>query len=210
METSQKEHWNEIYAKKANTELGWYEAKSSPSIELIEGCSLPKESRIVDIGSGTSILISNLLALGYQNIHAVDISNVALQKARTLLGGEEESARVNWIVDDITNPSAVLELDNVALWHDRAVFHFLTDENDQKIYRSTIEKMLMPSGFLVMATFALSGAEKCSGLSVQRYSVKSLKDFFGDGFKLIESLEHIYEMPSGDLRPFTYVCFQKG
>ncbi|MBT3188484.1 MAG: class I SAM-dependent methyltransferase [Anaerolineae bacterium] len=208
MAISKKEHWDKIYTDGSATQLGWYEPKSFPSSALIERCAVPKHSPIVDLGSGRSTLISHLIESNYQNVYAVDISNVALKKAKEFLG-QEQATQVNWIVDDITNPDAVLGLQNVALWHDRAVFHFLTDEDDRQKYRSVLKELLMLDGFLVMATFALDGASKCSGLPVQRYSAESLSDFLGDRFKLVESLEYSYQMPSGNFRPFVYTRFQK-
>ena len=162
----------------------------------------------MDVGSGASALIANLLELGYQNLYAVDISDVALEKAKALLD-QEQSARVHWVVDDITDPSDVLQIQNVKVWHDRAVFHFLTEEPHRQIYHSLLQKLLMPGGFVIMAAFAPSGATMCSGLPVQRYSAESLSAILGSGFKLMESLDHTYQMPSGDLRPYVYTRFQK-
>jgi len=203
-----QDHWNKIYTHTPMTQLGWYESRSLPSLQLIEDCAISKDSPIADVGSGMSSLIPNLLELGYQNLIAIDISDVAIGKAKTLLS-KEQAAQVHWMVDDITNPSAVLRLQNIAVWHDRAVFHFLTEERDQQTYRSAAQKAIMPGGFLVIATFALEGAARCSGLPVQRYRADSLGEFFGDEFKLLESLDFTYKMPSGDVRPYVYARFQK-
>jgi len=203
-----KEHWNKKYTNDPVTQLGWYESKSFPSIQLIEQCEIPKHFPIADIGSGVSILISNLLELGYHNLYAVDISDVALEKAKTLLN-KEQTSQVHWVVDDITNPSSILQLENVAVWHDRAVFHFLIEEQHRQTYHSLLQKIVMPGGFVIMATFATGGATKCSDLPVQGYSVESLSEFLGDEFRLVESLDYTYQMPSGDLRPYVYTRFQK-
>jgi len=208
MTTLLKDHWNKKYTDTPITQLGWYESKSIPSVQLIEDCAVPKHSPIVDVGSGTSTLVANLLELGYQNLFAIDISDVALEKAKTLLN-KEQATQVHWMVDDITNPSSVLQLQNIAVWHDRAVFHFLTEEQNRQTYRSLVQKVVMPGGFIVIATFALEGAIHCSGLPVQRYSVDGLCEFFGDEFKLVESLDFTYKMPSGDVRPYVYARFQK-
>jgi len=202
-----KEHWNKKYTNDPTAQLGWYESRSFPSIQLIENCKMPKHSPILDVVSGVSILISNLLELGYHNLYAVDISDVALEKAKTLLN-KEQASEVHWVVDDITDPSAMLKLENVAVWHDRAVFHFLTEEQHRQMYHSLLQKIVMPGGFVIMATFAAGGATKCSGLPVQRYSVESLREFLGDGFRLVESLDYTYQMPSGDFRPYVYTRFQ--
>jgi SAM-dependent methyltransferase len=208
MTSSSKEHWNKVYTNNPITQLGWYEAQSFPSVKLIERCAVPKHYPIIDIGSGTSTLISDLLELGYQNLYPIDISDVALEKAKAVLG-KERAAKVHWIVDDITNPSSVLQLQNAAVWHDRAVFHFLTEEQHRQTYHSLLQKIVMPGGFVIMATFAMDGATKCSGLPVQRYSAESLSEFFGDEFRLVESSNYTYQMPSGELRPYVYTRFQK-
>jgi SAM-dependent methyltransferase len=207
MTTLSKNHWNKKYTDTPITQLGWYEPQSIPSIQLIENCAVSKHSPIADVGSGTSTLIANLLDLGYQNLFAIDISDIALEKAKTQLN-KEQANHVHWIVDDITNPSSVLQLQNVAVWHDRAVFHFLTKAKDRQTYRSLVQKTIMPQGFLIIATFALEGATHCSGLPVQRYSIDGLGEFFRDQFELIESLDYIYKMPSGDVRPYVYARFQ--
>lgn len=208
MTFSLKEHWNQKYADTPISQLGWYEPKSIPSLNLIERCGIPHASPIIDIGSGASMLIPDLLALGYHNISAVDISDVALQKARALLD-TKTAARVNWMVDDITHPSARLQKQKAAIWHDRAVFHFLTTEQYRRSYFSTLQQVLELRGFVIIAAFGLNGVAMCSGLPVQRYDVQGVCEFLGKGFTLIESIDYTYQMPSGDLRPFIYVLLQK-
>jgi SAM-dependent methyltransferase len=208
MTISLKDHWNRKYSDTPITQLGWYESRSTPSLQFIENCGIPKDSNILDVGSGASTLIANLLDLGYHNLYAVDISDVALEKAKTLLA-KELAAQVHWIVDDITHPVHVLKLQNVRVWHDRAVLHFLVEEQPRQTYHSLLQEIVAPGGFVIMAAFALDGATRCSGLPVQRYSKKSIQEFLGDRFKLLESLNYIYEMPSGDLRPYVYTRFQK-
>ena len=208
MASSSKDHWNRVYTNNPIPELGWYETRPAPSIQLIERCAIPKHFPIADIGSGATTLISELLGLGYQNLIAIDISDIALEKARTQLE-KEGAAQVHWMVDDIINPSAVLQLENIAIWHDRAVFHFLIEEHHRQAYHSVLEKVVMPGGFIIMATFAMDGAPKCSGLPVQRYSVEGLCEFIGDGFRLVEDFDYTYRMPSGDLRPYIYTRFQR-
>jgi SAM-dependent methyltransferase len=202
-----KKHWNKIYPNNPITPLGWYEAEPSPSLQLIEHCEIAKDHIILDVGSGASTLIPCLLELGYRNLYAVDISDVALEKARSILG--ERAAKVHWVVDDITNPSTLTQLQDIAIWHDRAVFHFLTEEHQRQSYLSLLQKVVMPGGYVIIATFSLDAADKCSGLPVQRYNVESLCNYFGVGFELLESMDYTYQMPWGDLRPFIYVRFQK-
>ena len=206
--TSLKDHWNKKYASTPITQLGWYESISEPSLQLIANCAASKDSVIVDIGSGISVLIANLIDIGYENLYAVDISDVALEKAKTLLS-QKQAAQVHWVVDDITHPAAVLQIHNVKVWHDRAVFHFLTEEQDRQTYKTILQETVMSGGFVIMSAFALNGATMCSGLPVQRHSVESLLEFLGDEFTLVESLDYTYHMPSGDLRPYVYTRFQK-
>jgi SAM-dependent methyltransferase len=208
MTFSSKDHWNKKYTDTPVAQLGWYESKSVPSIRLIENCRVSKDSSIPDVGSGVSTLVANLLDLGYLNLYVLDISNVALEKAQALLT-EEQTSLVHGIVDDITNPSDVLQLQNIKVWHDRAVFHFLAEEQHRQTYHSLLQEIVSPGGFVIMTAFALDGATRCSGLPVQRYSEKSIQEFLGDEFKLLESLKNMYQMPSGDLRPYVYTRFQK-
>jgi SAM-dependent methyltransferase len=208
MTSSLKDHWNKKYTNTPITQLGWYESKPQPSLQLVENCAVLKDTVVVDIGSGVSTLIANLLELGYKNLYAVDISDIALEKAKALLN-QEQAALVHWIVDDITNPATALQLQNVNVWHDRAVFHFLTEDQHRQTYHSLLQKVIMPGGFVIVAAFAMNGATMCSGLPVQRHNAESLSEFLGDGFKLIESADYTYHMPSGDLRPYVYTRFQK-
>ena len=146
--------------------------------------------------------------MGFQKIYALDISDIALNKVKALLN-KVRASQVHWMVEDITTPSSMLQLENIAIWHDRAVFHFLAEEDQRQIYHSVLNKIVMPGGFIIMAAFSMDGAVKCSGLPVQRYSVERLCEFFGDDFMLIENLEHTYQMPSGSFRPYVYVRFQR-
>ena len=159
------------------------------------------------MGSGATTLVDCLLARQYQNITAVDISEKALSQLQARLG-EKKASQVRWIVDDITQPTVVSDLKDIAIWHDRAMLHFLTDTGGQQAYLSTLKKVLRTGGYVIIAAFALDGAEKCSGLNVRRSDAYSLAAFLGDAFSLIESLDYVYRMPSGDLRPYVYVRFQ--
>lgn len=207
MASKDKGHWNRIYAQIPIDQLSWYEEEPTPSLQLVEKCGIYKSDLIVDIGSGASTLIPRLLALGYRNIYAVDISDVAIGKARDVLG--EKSREIHWMVDDVTHPKELLELREVSLWHDRAVFHFLTEEQQRLQYLSTVKRLVKTGGFVIIATFALDAPDKCSGLPVQRYSVENLVDTIGEGFELAESLNYTYTMPSGYLRPYIYAVLRK-
>ena len=202
----QKEHWNKTYSSNPISQLGWYEPQPGPSLQLIERCAIDKKNdALLDVGSGATTLLGALLEQGYQRIHALDISEVALEKARKELG-EERSAYIQWIVDDITQPG---QLPEIALWHDRAVFHFLTEEAQRQGYLSALVGALRPGGYLVIATFAIGSATKCSGLDVQPYDKNTLEQFFGAHFTILDCIDYTYQMPSGDLRPYVYALFQR-
>lgn len=206
MASATKEHWNNVYSSKPVSQLGWHESQPGPSLQLIEKCSInKKKDALLDVGSGATTLLCELLAQGYHRIHALDISEVALEKAKDELG-EEKSTQIQWLVDDFTQ---LEQLPGVALWHDRAVFHFSTEETQRQGYLSALLGALRPGGYLVIATFAIGGATKCSGLDVRPYDQNSLVEFFGDHFVLLDCMDYTYQMPSGDLRPYVYGLFQR-
>jgi SAM-dependent methyltransferase len=208
MNKSMKEHWNNIYSSKPTTQLGWYEADPSPSLELLERCALDKNAPILDVGAGATMFVDCAIDRGYQKIIAVDISKIALIKLQTRLGSEK-AARVRWVNDDITSPSSILELSGVAVWHDRAMLHFLIKEEQRATYVSALQRVLRPGGYAIISAFAVGGATKCSGLDVKNYDDKSLEALLGDEFELLESLAYTYKQPSGGLRPFVYTRFRK-
>jgi SAM-dependent methyltransferase len=209
MSKSMKAHWDTVYSSKPITQLGWYEPQPTPSLQLIERCVIDKQvDAVLDIGTGTTTLINALLEQRYQRIYALDISEIALKKARAELG-EKKASLVQWIVDDITNPSKLFDLSEIALWHDRAVFHFFTDDQQRQNYLSTLLRVLRPGGYVIIAAFAIGGASKCSGLEVRNYDKDSLIRFLGSNFKFIESMDYTYQMPSGDLRPYVYTLFHR-
>lgn len=206
--TNFKDHWNKVYSKNEITKLGWYEEDPQPSLDLIRICNLKKDAAILDVGSGVSTLIKNLLLNSYSNIIATDISEVALNRATKLLE-VEDAAKAKWIVDDITNPKNLLNLRSIDLWHDRTVLHFLVNKTHQKKYLKTLKALVPKGGFVIIAVFSLVGAKKCSGLDVKNYDHKMIAEFLGNDFKLLKHLPHLYQMPSGDLRPYIYTLFQR-
>ena len=203
---SPTDHWNKVYSSKPVSQLGWHEPQPGPSLQLIEHCPIDKQNDVLlDVGSGATTLLHALLEQGYQCIHALDISEMALEKAKAELG-DEKSEHIQWLVEDVTQPK---QLPEVSLWHDRAVFHFLTEETLRQGYVSALLSALRSGGYLVIATFAIGGATKCSGLDVQSYDQNSLVQFFGNHFELLDCMDYTYEMPSGDLRPYVYGLFQR-
>jgi len=203
-----KAHWDKVYSSRPITQLGWYELLPTPSLTLIERCALDKKDAILDVGTGATTLLHALLEQGYQNIVALDISEIALGIARTEMGSKY-ATYIHWIVDDITNPTRISELPEIALWHDRAVFHFFTDDQQRQNYYSALLRVLRPGGYVIIATFAIGGATKCSGLNVRNYDKEALIQFLGPDFRIVDSMDYLYQMPSGDLRPYVYTLFQR-
>ena len=203
-----KNHWNKIYSQSELDNLGWYEESPEPSLELIKKCNLNKDAVILDVGSGTTTLIEKLLWDSYTNIVATDISEVALIKARENLH-TEEAELVEWIVDDITNPKYLTEIEPVDLWHDRTVLHFLTKENQRNGYLSTLKRLVKVGGYVIIAVFSLEGAKKCSGLDVENYDHMMISQLVGNEFELQEHFHHLYTHPSGSEKQYVYTLFNR-
>lgn len=207
MNTSIKEHWDEIYDALDPDELTWYEEIPAPSIKLLSKCNINKDEPILDVGAGASTFIDYLVDQGFKNIIAADISEIALNKLKERLGKEKASA-VKWIVDDITRPIHIQNLRDVAVWHDRAVLHFLLEEHQRQMYLSTMKNVIKKGGYVIIAAFSLKGAKKCSGLDVKNYDQDMLAEFLGEDFRLLEYFDYTYYMPSGKPRPYIYALFQ--
>ncbi len=203
-----KNHWDNVYSKSELNKLGWYEENPESSLDLIKNSTLSKNAAILDVGSGTSTLIQNLISESYSNLIATDISEVALDRAKKLLD-PNEAQNVRWIADDITNPKNINQLDSIDLWHDRTVLHFLIEEDQQRAYLETLKKVVRKGGFVIIAVFSLEGAKKCSGLDVKNYDHKMIEEYLGEDFKLLNHFPYLYQMPSGDLRPYVYTLFKR-
>lgn len=203
-----KEHWEHVYQKSSVDKLGWYEARSEPSLKLIERCKLEKDAAILNVGAGATTLVDELLEIGFQNIIANDISSSALEELQSRLG-PEQSNMVRWIVDDLTDPDELLTLEQIDLWHDRAVLHFFQDNGSQDKYFNLLRKLVSPGGYVIIAAFNLNGALKCSGLPVFRYDAAMLQEKLGKEFQLKEAFDFTYTQPSGDTREYVYTLFQR-
>ena len=208
MNNAMKEHWNKTYSSNDTRKLGWYEETPTPSIKLLSRCNISKDAAILDVGAGATTLIDFLVNNGYTNVTVADISEEALEKLKGRLG-KEKSALVKWIVDDLTQPEHISQLRDVALWHDRAVLHFLLEESWQQTYFSTLKKVVKKDGYVIIAAFSIGGAKKCSGLDVVNYDRNMLSEKLGDNFELIEAFDYVYHTPSGNTRPYIYTLFKK-
>ncbi len=208
MNSSMKEHWDEIYEALDADELTWYEEIPEASMKLLSECHINKDESILDVGAGASTFIDYLINQGYRNIIATDISEIALNKLKKRLG-KEKASLIRWIVDDITQPTQIQNLRDIAVWHDRAVLHFLLEENQQQMYLSTLKKVVKKGGYVIIAAFSLKGAKKCSGLNVKNYDQNMLAEFLGEDFSLLDYFDYTHYMPSREPRPYVYTLFQR-
>lgn len=202
-----KNHWNTAYTKNATDKLGWYEAKSIKTLELITKTKLPKEAKILNVGVGSSTIIDHLQQEGYTNLIANDLAEKSLESLKVRLG--EKSKEITFIVDDLVNPTKLNIIRDVDLWNDRAVLHFFLKEEEKQSYFDLVRQVVKPGGYVIIAVFALDGAEKCCGLSLQRYDAQMLQDYLGDDFTLLEKFNYTFVNPYGGERPYVYTLFQR-
>lgn len=197
-----KQHWEGVYSAKGPTEVSWYQATPATSLSLIRASGAVPATKIIDIGGGASTLADHLLAEGFKDITVLDLSAAAIQQSRQRLGPSASS--IQWVVADITKWRSP---EQYGIWHDRAVFHFLTNPADRDAYRSALAEALLPGASVILATFALDGPERCSGLPVCRYSPETLAAELGADFNLIESVTEKHHTPSGAIQSFIYCRF---
>ncbi len=197
-----KNHWENIYQTKTSTQVSWYQEHARLSLRLIADTGIDRADPIIDVGGGTSTLVDDLLADGYRQLTVLDISAGALQTAQQRLGAR--ATAVTWIEADITQ--AQLPGQFYAVWHDRAVFHFLTQPHDRQRYIQVVRHAVKPGGHVIVATFALDGPPRCSGLDVTRYSPDSLHHEFGEDFQLLTSTRETHVTPFGTEQKFIY-CY---
>lgn len=197
-------HWDEIYSKKTNEEMSWFQEVPHRSLELIKEFSLKLDTKVIDIGGGDSKLTDSLLEIGYNNISVLDISAVALKNMRDRLG--TSASKINFIESDITQ---FVPTEKYGLWHDRATFHFLTNKIEVEKYLQTAFNALAEGGYLIVGTFSATGPEKCSGLKTERYADTDLKTLFGKYFKNIKCINDTHQTPWGAKQDFVYCGFKK-
>lgn len=198
------EHWAEVYRTKAPDAVSWYQPTPEPTLRALERLHIPKTASLIDIGGGASTLVDNLIERGWSDVTVLDIAAPALEIAKARLG--PVATRVHWEVADITTwpPDRTF-----LVWHDRAVFHFLTTEDQREAYRRALSDGLAPDGLVIMATFALDGPERCSGLPVQRYDAASLAKAVGPTLKLADDWREMHITPGGNSQAFTWCTFKR-
>lgn len=197
-----KTHWEKIYTGKTPDQVSWYRPHLEKSLALIERAAGSQTASIIDVGGGESTLVDDLLAIGYQNISVLDISQTAIDVTRNRL--KESAECVRWIVGDVTKIS--LETKAYDVWHDRAVFHFLTSDEQRAVYIKNVAHAVRTGGHVIVGTFGPEGPTKCSGLDVMRYDADSLHGEFGARFRLADSSKELHETPFGTTQQFLY-CY---
>lgn len=197
-----KKHWDDTYEQRGSANVSWFRQHLDLSLALIRQAAPSRDAAIIDIGGGASTLVDDLLGADYHDVTVLDLSPAALAVAKNRLG--PAGAGVTWIDGDITKVE--LPTSRYDLWHDRAVFHFLTSPIKRERYVAAVRHALKPGGHVIMATFALDGPEKCSGLPVARYSAGSLHAQFGEQFELLDSRHETHVTPAGKEQRFVY-CF---
>jgi hypothetical protein len=198
------DHWNAVFASKREDEVSWFEREPAVSLRLLDAAGLTTDTCVVDVGGGESYLVDALIERGLRCITVLDVSRVALERTRARLGAL--AGIPTWMEADVTGRWSI---DPVDVWHDRAVFHFLTDSHDRNAYRQHLLDSVKRGGAAIVATFALDGPEKCSGLPVVRYSPATLARELGPDLELIESLPHVHATPWGTTQSFQYSLFRR-
>ena len=201
MSNERKKHWETIYTEKSPAQVSWTQSTPTASLNLINATKLPLDAPIIDVGGGESMLVDHLLDHGYKDITVLDISGNALSRCQKRLGARAKN--VHWIEADIT---AFHPQRNYALWHDRAVFHFLTTEEDKAAYKKLVSNQV--SRALVLSTFSLDGPLKCSGLPICKYNAEGLQALFAPHFELVQSHEELHHTPFNTTQAFVYTQFK--
>ena len=197
-----KQHWEKVYETKSTDAVSWFQPHAESSLDFIHATGVGKDAAIIDVGGGASTLADDLLAEGYADLTVLDLSAAALSAARQRLGAQE--SKVRWIEADIVE--ADLPENRYDVWHDRAVFHFLTSPEQREAYVRTVFQSVKPGGHVIVATFAEDGPEKCSGLPVMRYRPDELHGEFGEAFALLKHQKEEHRTPSGSVQQFVY-CY---
>ncbi len=202
--TDRKNHWEKIYRDKSPLEVSWYQQEPAVSLQLIRNTRLAHDAPIIDVGGGASVLVDYLCNEGYTNIAVLDISAKALVCAQDRLG--DKASRVEWYEEDVVKFNSPNQF---ALWHDRAVFHFLTDKSDRRDYVNVLKRTLEPNGHFIIGAFSIGGPTKCSGLDIVQYDAEKLISELGEGFELVEERNEIHITPADKEQQFAYFRFMR-
>ena len=199
--SSRAEHWDTAYSRRGVAGVSWYERFPRVSLELVSALDLPLDAPLIDVGGGASNLAAELVARGYKDVSVLDLSEVALRRAQAALG-----RKVTWIRADVLTWRPERQY---AAWHDRALLHFFTAEDDREAYVRVVNAAVAPGGFAIIGVFAADGPRHCSGLPVRRYTADDLTRLLGDGYGLRIQRYDVHQTPSGITQPFTWVALQR-
>lgn len=199
---NRKTHWENIYHGKSPLEVSWFQKEPVLSLQLIHNTGLSTDAAIIDIGGGASVLVDHLVEQGFRHLAVLDISGTALNHTKQRLG--PAAKQIEWLETDVTSFQASHQYD---VWHDRAVFHFLTDAGDRKQYITTLKQTLKPGGNFIIAAFAIGGPTKCSGLDIVQYDARKLIAELGSGFTLVEEDSETHITPTKQEQQFAYFRF---
>jgi SAM-dependent methyltransferase len=203
-DANRQAHWENVYGTKGENEVSWFQENPAPSLDLIAATGIPVVAEIIDIGGGASRLIDGLIVRGFRHLTVLDLSGAALGVAKDRIGAA--GATVQWVVADVTKWEPTQTYD---LWHDRAAFHFLTEDRDRAAYVARLERSLKVGGYAIIATFALDGPERCSGLPVMRYDSVSLGQILGRTYQLVDTRRHVHATPWGTEQSFQFSVFRR-
>ena len=195
-------HWESVYERNRADGVSWYQTEPIVSLELVELLGISADTGVIDVGGGASVLVDALLRRGFADLTVLDISEAALQTSRQRVGAD---APVDWIAHDLLTWEPTRRYD---LWHDRAVFHFLSGD-EVEVYRDLLHRAVAPRGYVVIATFAPDGPEWCSGLPATRYGADQLIEALGGEFKLVDQRREVHTTPSGAIQPFTWIAARR-
>jgi SAM-dependent methyltransferase len=198
------DHWERVYAQGSVEDTSWFQVRPDVSLALISRAAPDKNAAIIDVGGGASTLVDHLAGLGYQDLSVLDVSVTALRTSQARLN--DPHLGIQWIEGDVLHFEPARQYD---LWHDRALFHFMTGERQREIYRSVLHRALAPGGHAIIATFAMDGPERCSGLAVRRYDAERIIEALGDDLVLREERAESHLTPGGELQAFTYFLLQR-
>ena len=199
-----KTHWDHIYQTRPLEEVSWFQPNPETSLNFFRQFDVPKSAKIIDVGGGDSFLVDHLLDLGYNNVPVLDISEAALQRAKVRLAARATS--INWIVADA---ATFIPTEKYDFWHDRAAFHFFTDEAEITQYLQTVQQHLNPGGILVIGTFSENGPKKCSGIEIKQYSELAMTERLKTFFEKIKCITVDHMTPSGNIQNFVFCSFKK-